>query len=84
MFNHYNCVRLLSAAVQAGLIQRDPSDGNRILIYRAAGTKEPEGWYSENLFSVAQELLKSEAGQQFIASEVEKATGRPFKPKLLI
>lgn len=60
------CVQLLDKLVQKGYIQKDPNNKNNILVYREAGTKYPEGWYSENLMSSASELASDIEGQKLL------------------
>lgn len=61
--NFYNCLRLVDECVKAGLIRRDSHNKNNVLVYRNAGTTAPEGWYSENAHTVAQELMEDSEGQ---------------------
>lgn len=68
----FQCIELLEACVKSGILASDPSDANRILVYRDAGETEPEGWYSETVLSAAQELLDAPAGQQLLIKQLEK------------
>ena len=74
------CLKLLELCVQNGLVVQDPNPDNdaerkdNILVYRAAGTDSPEGWYSENIHSTAQELMRDMDSQQFLLNELEKAS----------
>ena len=83
MLNFYNCIRLLDEATHCGLIQRDPNIPDNILVYREAGEEDPEGWYSENLMSIVQELQDDEEGQTEILGALEEKTGQPFNEKPL-
>lgn len=83
MLNFYNCIRLLDVAIKCDLIQRDPNIPDNILVYRKAGEEDPEGWYSENLMSIAQELQDDEEGQTEILGALEEKTGQPFNEKAL-
>ena len=68
----FDALKLLEQAVSCGLIQQD---GNDIFVWREVGNPPdefPEGWYRENIMSVAQELMNDEKGQQFLKEEVEK------------
>jgi hypothetical protein len=52
-------VNLLDALIQEGILKRDPNDRNRVIIYREHVKEEglpEEGWFSMNVFEVAQEL----------------------------
>ena len=82
-----NCKRLLTSAVDAGLIKtvsagmtirgtdgKDyPAVEGDLLIYREAGSKYPEGWYVQSLEYTAEELAEDLKGQEFILSELQKA-----------
>lgn len=67
----YNTVRLLDTGLKAGVFQFDPKDKNRMLVYRTGNqeTGAPEGWYSENIHEVAQELMNDENGIAVILKE---------------
>ena len=54
--DYLSIVYKLKVAIEKGLLQLDPNDKNRILVYRNAGLSSPEGWYSENILDVAREL----------------------------
>ena len=54
--DYLSIVYELKVAIEKGLLQLDPNDKNRILVYRNAGLSRPEGWYSENILDVAREL----------------------------
>lgn len=56
MKRYIDIVDELQDAIKEGYIMLDPKDANRMLVYRNAGTKNPEGWYSEVILDVAQEL----------------------------
>ncbi len=74
------CLQLIENLIDIGIIQRVPEGSNRIAIYRAKGIEEPEGWYSENIFTVAQELLGDIEGQQYLRGILaEKGIKKPFK-----
>ena len=50
----FDALKLLEQAVSCGLIQQD---GNDIFVWREVGNPPdefPEGWYRENIMSVAQ------------------------------
>ncbi len=70
--NFFNCLRLLHECVKAGLIQLYPEDNNYILVYREAGEQAPEGWYAENIYDVAGELVHDEEGQKFLIGELKE------------
>lgn len=64
----YQCLTLLDLCAKHKVIQTDPDPDRKsnLLIYREKGTVEPEGWYSENIFTVANELLEDREGQQLL------------------
>lgn len=43
-----------------------------LLIYRSAGKNAPEGWYTEDIDDVAQNLMKDRAGQKYLLTELKK------------
>lgn len=53
-------VNEISKAIEDGYLQKDPNNKDNILVYRLAGKTDPEGWYSENILSVASELANNE------------------------
>lgn len=67
----YECMQLLDTLVKNGIIHRDPDNANNILVYMKADELNPEGWYSQNLMSAAQDLLDDIDGQQFLRRELE-------------
>ena len=62
------CVNLLSDCVNTNLVLKDPNIPENILIYRDKGTEFPGGWYSENIFTVARELMNDDKGVQTLTS----------------
>lgn len=78
MLNFYNCLCLLGEFAKNNIISSDPKDKNRVLVYRSEGKNTPEGWYSENIHDVAQELLRNPTEQKFLLSAYEKAFGKPY------
>ena len=51
-------------AISDGILHTDPNNTNNILVYRAVGTDNPEGWYSENILSVAGDLASNPSHYQ--------------------
>ena len=73
------CLKLLSDAVGIGLLQKDPNPSfpDNVLIYREQGNnpyENPEGWYSENIFTAAAELVDDKEGQEYIRNSIAEAT----------
>ena len=60
-------------AIKEGFLQVDPNNKNNILVYREAGTKYPEGWYSENILEIASELAQDEQKYQNFIKALEEA-----------
>ena len=58
---------------EAEVLRICPTDPNAILVYREAGSKNPEGWYAENIISVAQELMTDESGQFHLREALDEA-----------
>ena len=78
ILNFYNCLCLLGELAKKDIISFDPTDKNRLLIYRSEGKNTPEGWYSENIHDVAQELLRNSKEQKLLLMTYEKAYGKPY------
>lgn len=81
--NFFNCFRLLQECVKAEILCLDSQAiaNDRVLIFREAGRnpeKYPEGWYSENIRDVAQELMSDEQGQALLLEQLTKR-GIPFE-----
>lgn len=49
-------VNELTKAIKEGFLCIDEQNKNNILVYRKESKYEPEGWYSENILSVARDL----------------------------
>lgn len=58
------CIQFVDTLIQKDLLQIDPDNKDNILVYREAGMKSPEGWYSENILSIASELADDINDQQ--------------------
>lgn len=67
----YECMQLLDTLAENNIIHRDPDNPNNILVYMEADDLNPEGWYSQNLMSAAQDLLDDIEGQQLLRRELE-------------
>ena len=50
------CLNLLTDACNKKVVKRDPRDFNRVMLYRNG---EYEGWWSVNIYEVAQQLMES-------------------------
>ena len=79
----YEALQMLTQMKEQGLLQSDPNLKDNVLIYRAAGDNgDPEGWYSENIFSVAEDLLNDYESQQALWRVLEEHSFEPeFEPK---
>lgn len=77
------CINLLSKLIECGLLEKDPSNENNILVYCTGGKKNPEGWYSENILSAASELANDEEGQKFLLAELKNAKDESERIKTL-
>ena len=77
----YECLQLLSKLKECNMLMQDPDDPNHVLVYRKANGNNPEGWYSENIFDTAQDLLNDAEGQKFLMQELtNKNITMEFKP----
>ena len=74
----YECLELLKQLVEKDILKFDFDNPDNIIVYREAGSKYKEGWYSENIYNVAQELLNVGNSQQYLINILEKETGEPF------
>lgn len=81
LFNMYNCLRLLQQCRKSGLIAGDPDRKDNLLIYMDNMPEgQPDGFYSRNIFDVAEDLLIDGDGQRFLVNEL-KAEGVEFMPQ---
>lgn len=48
------------------LLLKDPNNSDNMLVYMEADASNPEGWYSENIHSVAREILADVESQDAI------------------
>ena len=71
--NFIQIVGEISKAIDDGFVQTDPNNQNNILIYRLAGKTEPEGWYSENILTVASELANNKDAYNSFKQELSNA-----------
>ena len=71
-------VRLLGDMTEKGILQRDPEKDSNILVYRKAGPNgSPEGWYSDNIFDVARELVKNDQNRYSLMNTLGEAGWMP-------
>lgn len=63
-------------AISNGLLHTDPNNTNNILVYRAAGTDNPEGLYSENILSVAGDLASNPSHYQGFHNAIVNAQNK--------
>lgn len=76
----YECLQLIDKLIENNILMQNPDDKNCVLVYRAAGKANPEGWYSENVFDTAQELLNDIEGQRFLRQKlIDKNITLEFK-----
>lgn len=70
--NFYQCVQLIDYLVKIAVVNTDPNDKDRVLVYRSAGdSNHPKGWYSESVFDAARELADDYSGQQFLLNTIQ-------------
>ena len=63
---------ILEELFKKEILQKDPNNTNNMFVYRSAGETDPEGWYSENIVSVATELFNNKKDLQYIISVAQK------------
>ena len=80
----YECMQLLEKLVETDMIQQDPQRKDNLIIYFSESDTQPEGWYSQNIFDVAESLMNDFEGQKFLMKELaEKNIKMEFKNILL-
>ena len=62
----YHCIQLIDMCIKNNLIKKDPNNDNNILVYRERSEYAPEGWYSDNIHTVARELSKDVYRQRYL------------------
>lgn len=68
----YKCVQLLDRCIKGNILKRDPNCKDNILVYYRADGINPEGWYSANLMSTAQEVAEDIFAQRYLLGECER------------
>ena len=77
----YECIQLIDKLADCNIIQRDPNNANNVITYRSADELNPEGWYSQNVYEVAQELYENRDNQVFLLETLkEKGIDFEFTP----
>lgn len=66
-------VEELHENIKAGYLRQVENDPNSMLIYRAAGETLPEGWYAENILTVAGEMARDPMDYRRFHDEIENA-----------
>lgn len=79
VLNFYGCLSLLKELTNKDIIKFDIDNPDNILVYRDSSKSQKAGWYSVNIFTVAQELLNDGNSQQHLMSVYEEKTGEPYK-----
>lgn len=79
---YLNIVAELQDAVKEGYLSRDEKNPNNVLVYRAKGETNEEGWYSENILAVASELLEDENNYQDFKKAIEDAKNSDETPAM--
>lgn len=70
-------VNLLDALAEAGLVLRDSKNRNNLLVYRENSETKETGWFSENIFELAQELFDSEENKNNLFSVLKEIGKKP-------
>lgn len=66
----------IQGAISNGFLNVDPNNSNNILVYREAGPESPEGWYSENILSVAGDLASNPSHYQAFHNAIVNAQNK--------
>lgn len=76
--NFAECLKVLETCVECGMISPDPNPNDEpkrkkhIMVYHSAGSDGfPEGWYSQHISDVAQELLADIEGQRVLRKALQ-------------
>lgn len=72
LLNNYNCMRLIDELANHGVIQRDPNRRDNVIVYYKGDTENPEGWYSENIWTAAEDLLLDGDSQRLLINELNQ------------
>lgn len=67
-----NCLSLLRELTRKEIIKKDENVRNNIFVYRSGNKNFPEGWYSENILTVASELVNDSEGVNYLISKLNK------------
>ncbi len=80
---YFQCLKLLEYLAEIGLIQRNPDIPSDIFVYcEGNGEEYPEGWYSENIYDAARELMNMPEEQKMLLETIEeKVLKKPELPK---
>lgn len=74
-----NCLSLLRELSKKEIIKKDKDVRNNILVYRSGNENFPEGWYSENIVTVASELVNDSEGVNYLISKLNKVNWKEKK-----
>lgn len=66
---YIDCLNLINMSVQYDILKEQ--DG-KVFVYRDAGTKFPEGWFLEDKYIVAKELMEDNFGQELLIDALKK------------
>ena len=69
---YIDAICLINECISSNILQLAENNSNQVLVYRLQGTKNPEGWYAENIEDLAQELMYDKEGQDILKKELEK------------
>lgn len=72
VLNNYNCMRLIDELANQGIIQRDPERKDNVIIYFSGDDINPEGWYSQNIWTAAEDLLYDGDSQRLLINELNQ------------
>lgn len=65
-----SCINLLDKLKELGVLHQDPNNSDNLIVYKNAGSQGPEGWYSENLMSLAHEVANDPDAQLYLKQEL--------------
>lgn len=67
----YECIQLLDKLAECDILMRDPNNKNNLITFRSADELNPEGFYTQAVIDVAQELYEDIEGQKFLIDELK-------------
>ena len=71
-FNILCTVTLFNKLIEKSILSKDPNRPSNIIVYMRETDDHPEGWYSQNMFSAAEDLLADRSALEYVLKEANK------------